>query len=94
MGEKKIETQDVKGIVNAEGSTIHQHFNSNATSQKKDPKHLTSLPPINTKFIGREDDLKEIEKNLSSNNVVCVVNGIGGVGKSELSYKYFHEHQD
>ena len=93
MGEKKIETQDVKGIVNAESSTIHQHFNSNITPQKKDPKHLTSLPPINTKFIGREADLKEIEKNLSSDNVVCVVNGIGGVGKSELSYKYLHDNK-
>ena len=61
---------------------------------KKDPKHLTSLPPINTNFIGREDDLKAIEKNLSSDNVVCVVNGIGGVGKSELSYKYLHDNKE
>ena len=86
----------VTGIVKNDG-TVTQNITNNyhsATSPKKDPKHLTSLPPINTKFIGREDDLKEIEKNLSSNNVVCVVNGIGGVGKSELSYKYFHEHQD
>jgi len=57
-------------------------------------KNLTSLPPINTKFIGREADLKAIEENLSSDNVVCVVNGIGGVGKSELSYKYLHENKD
>ncbi len=67
---------------------------TNDLPQKKDPKHLTSLPPINTKFIGREDELKAIEKNLSSDNVVCVVNGIGGVGKSELSYRYLHEHKE
>ena len=92
--QQNIETEDVNGIVKAEGSTINQYFNSTPMLQKKDPKHLTSLPPINTNFIGREEDLKAIEKNLSSNNVVCVVNGIGGVGKSELSYKYLHENRD
>jgi len=56
--------------------------------------HLTPLPPINANFIGREKDLEEIKKNLESDNVVCVVNGIGGVGKSELSYKYLHEHKN
>jgi len=95
MGDKNIEIgEGVEGIVNAEGSTIHQHFGDMATLKQKDPKHLTSLPPINTNFIGREDDLKAIEKNLSSDNVVCVVNGIGGVGKSELSYKYLHDNKE
>ena len=72
------------GAGNMSGGTFNQtnnYYKDVATPQKKDPKHLTSLPPINTKFIGREDDLKEIEKNLSSDNVVCVVNGIGGVVK-------------
>ncbi len=67
---------------------------TNDLPKQKDQKRLTSLPPINTNFIGREEDLKAIEKNLSSDNVVCVVNGIGGVGKSELSYKYLHENRD
>ena len=67
MGDNKIEIgKDVNGIAHAEGSTIHQHFGSTPIPKPKDPKHLTSLPPINTKFIGREDDLNEIEKNLSS----------------------------
>ncbi len=94
MGDKNIEIgKDVNGIANVEsGATINQYYNA-SSAQKKDPKHLTSLPPINPKFIGREADLKEIEKNLSSDNVVCVVNGIGGVGKSELSYKYLHENK-
>ena len=93
MGDTRIETNDVKGVLNAEKPIINQYFGSDTTPQKKDPKHLTSLPPINTNFIGREADLKEIEKNLSSDNVVCVVNGIGGVGKSELSYKYLHDNK-
>jgi len=61
--------------------------------EKKD-QNLTTLPPINPDFIGREKDLETIEKNLNSANVLCVVNGIGGVGKSELSYKYLHEHKE
>ena len=61
---------------------------------KKENKELTKLPEENKSFVGREEDLEEIEKNLNSDSVVCVVNGIGGVGKSELSYKYLHNHKD
>lgn len=55
---------------------------------------LTKLPPINDNFIGREDDLKTIEQMLENDSLTYIVNGIGGVGKSELSYKYLHENKD
>jgi len=67
---------------------------TNKEPQEKDLNHLTPLPPINPNFIGREADLETIKENLNSDNVLCVVNGIGGVGKSELSYKYLHDHKD
>ncbi len=54
---------------------------------------LTSKPPINPDFVGREEELKEIKDNLESNNLIYIVNGIGGVGKSELSYEYFHKYE-
>lgn len=54
-------------------------------------RQLTTLPSINKDFIGRKDELEEIEKRLAQNSLICIVNGIGGVGKSELSYKYLHE---
>ena len=89
---KNINTKDVVGVANADGSPIIQHiYNGNQPPPpKQEVQQLTSLPPINKDFIGRKDELKSIESNLNSNNVVCVVNGIGGVGKSELSYQYLH----
>jgi len=76
--------------------TLHKMFNENIVRYKYHSKckNLTSLPYINTNFVGRKANLKDIKKNLDSNNVVCVINGIGGIGKSELAYKYYHEYKD
>ncbi len=63
------------------------------TQTKQEFKQLTTLPSINKDFIGRKDELEEIEKRLAQNSLICIVNGIGGVGKSELSYKYLHENK-
>ncbi|MDH4944429.1 tetratricopeptide repeat protein [Sulfurimonas sp. C5] len=65
-----------------------------ARSQEVDEKNLTALPPRNPDFIGRVDELKAIQENLQSNKLIYIVNGIGGVGKSEVSYEYFHKHKD
>ncbi|MDX9744299.1 MAG: NB-ARC domain-containing protein [Arcobacteraceae bacterium] len=62
--------------------------------QQQEERNLTTLPPINPDFIGRKNELEEIEKNLQENKLIYIVNGIGGVGKSELSYEYFHKHKD
>ncbi len=55
--------------------------------------NLTTLPAINDKFVGRKEELKQIEENLLNNSLTYIVNGIGGVGKSELSYQYLHENK-
>lgn len=60
---------------------------------KEEFKQLTTLPNINKDFIGRKKELEEIEKRLAQNSLICIVNGIGGIGKSELSYKYLHENK-
>ena len=63
-------------------------------SDKIEERNLTIIPPKNPDFIGRVEELKEIKKNLESDKLIYIVNGIGGVGKSELSYEYFHNHKD
>lgn len=60
---------------------------------KEEFRQLTTLPNINKDFIGRKEELEEIEKRLAENSLICIVNGIGGIGKSELSYKYLHENK-
>ena len=93
MAENNINTDDVKGVVNAEGATIHQNIYTSETTHHRNYNHLTPLPPKNSNFIGRKTELEDIQSNLAADNVVCVVNGIGGVGKSELSYEYLHQHK-
>jgi len=53
-------------------------------------EYLTTLPPKNENFIGRVEDLQAIEEMLNDKSITYIVNGIGGVGKSELSCEYFH----
>ena len=76
---KKVESNIIKKDI---GIPIDRHL---------EKRLLTSNPPINPEFIGRVSELKKIKENLDSNNLIYIVNGIGGVGKSELSYQYFHQ---
>jgi len=81
--EEKQNTPDVEVLKNTPVNT-----------SPNSPKLLTTLPPKNPDFVGRKEELKEIEEHLASNNLIYIVNGIGGVGKSELSYEYLHEHKE
>jgi len=56
-------------------------------------RYLTTQPPKNENFIGRVDDLQTIETQLDYASIIYIVNGIGGVGKSELSCEYFHRNK-
>jgi hypothetical protein len=44
--------------------------------------------PREGELIGREKDLTRLHELLQSRNNVCVVSGMGGVGKTELVRKY------
>ncbi len=58
------------------------------------PKNLTLLPAKNPNFVGRKNELKQIADDLASDSMVYIVNGIGGIGKSELAYKYLLENEE
>ncbi|OHD27257.1 MAG: hypothetical protein A2086_02820 [Spirochaetes bacterium GWD1_27_9] len=45
-------------------------------------------------FFGREKDLEDIENILKTNNTVLLVNGLGGIGKTEVCKYYFWQHID
>ncbi len=61
----------------------------------KIPKLLTKSPTLPEFFLGREEDLKAIRKKLSSgDNMLLLVNGHGGVGKSSIATKYYITHQN
>ncbi len=63
------------------------------SSTQHQANFLTVLPEVKNNFIGRVDELAKIKEMLSNDNISCIVNGIGGVGKSELALKYFHDNK-
>jgi tetratricopeptide (TPR) repeat protein len=83
----------IKSLASTSTNNENKIEEKNLPQTKQEFKQLTTLPSINKDFIGRKDELEEIEKRLAQNSLICIVNGIGGVGKSELSYKYLHENK-
>jgi hypothetical protein len=72
--------------------------NSVDISEKKQirdiDRYWTIKPSVNTEFIGRKEDLEKIDEMLQKCNVTLIVNGIGGVGKSEIVRKYMFLNED
>lgn len=52
----------------------------------------STVPPYNKRFSGRLDELLELRERLKDDRagVVCGVQGLGGVGKTELAFTYAH----
>lgn len=63
---------------------------------------VKGLPfPQNNRFIGREDTMQQLHRNLtgglagdSRRQYSCVVHGIGGVGKTQLAVEYTFRYQN
>lgn len=50
----------------------------------------SNLPPRNTRFVGREAQLRAIHEVLRTGASILTLNGIGGVGKTQLATEYVH----
>lgn len=59
---------------------------------------ISKLPQPRKYFAGRNNQIEEIHKNFASGNHVVFLEGIGGIGKSELAkryaVKYKHEYEN
>ena len=53
----------------------------------QEPYLKSSLPAVQDFFVGRENEIEEIHRKLSGNRILFL-NGIGGIGKSELAKRY------
>ncbi|MDX1943759.1 MAG: NB-ARC domain-containing protein, partial [Saprospiraceae bacterium] len=60
------------------------------------PSKELTLPPFYPEvFIGREDDLKAIHHQLfNENNLLLLVNGEGGIGKTTIALRYYFTYQN
>ena len=58
-------------------------------------KYLGAIPFIPQVFLGREEDLTAIhDKLFNDNNLLLLVNGEGGIGKTTLASKYYQEYHE
>ena len=53
-----------------------------------------NVPPRLSRFVGRDEQLAAVERELAAQGVagVCAVHGVGGVGKTALAIEYAHRH--
>ena len=57
------------------------------------PKHLTRPPLVPEVFRGRKAELEKIHKQLfEGENLLLLVNGEGGIGKTSLAAKYYQQY--
>ncbi|NIM11366.1 MAG: TIR domain-containing protein [Candidatus Aminicenantes bacterium] len=60
--------------------------------KKKKTILLTSLPSRKIDLIGRQKELKWITQQLHESKRVLLVNGLGGIGKTEVCKRFFLDH--
>lgn len=55
------------------------------------PSHIctrTMAPPKNQDFVGRRNDMAKVHHELERKGSICILNGVGGLGKSALAVEY------
>jgi len=47
-----------------------------------------------TQFVGRDDDLEKLHKQVQATATVAIsaISGMGGIGKTELALQYAYQH--
>lgn len=55
---------------------------------------LNRIPGPHMDFVGRADDLEELQKLLQKEKPVLLLNGLGGIGKTTLAKQYLHKNYD
>lgn len=55
---------------------------------------LVQLPPPNEHFYSRSNLLLDLDKCLSSPGAMCIVHGVGGVGKTLAAVQYSYAHKE
>ena len=55
---------------------------------------MTIGHPAHESFYGRDQDIRELHESLSVPGDICVVHGVGGVGKTLLSVEYAYRYKE
>ncbi|MBD2212754.1 tetratricopeptide repeat protein [Nostoc linckia FACHB-104] len=65
----------------------------NVDWQKVSIDEINSSPSLNLNFVGREVDITELDQFIIEGNKVIVIWGEGGIGKTELSFRYLKSYE-
>lgn len=86
-----IARDKINSQVNVDGNYIENQI---IQYGDKRIKQFLTQPPFQAEyFVGRDDDLKKIHEQLfHGNNLLLLVNGQGGVGKTSVASRYFHKY--
>jgi Flp pilus assembly protein TadD len=89
-------------IIN-ENSEIGQQNNNSVVNNnithiygdKKIKKHLGTIPTFPERFLGRKNEAEAIHQSLTTKqNLLLLVNGEGGIGKTTLASKYYYQYRN
>lgn len=53
----------------------------------------TQPPPRNEDFVGRNEDLTKLHSTLSASGSICVLSGVGGIGKTGAAIEYTYRYE-
>ena len=81
--------KEIAGFVKGEKKQI------SFTTQLPEPKEtilLTPLPSRKIDLIGRQKDIHLLEERLRESNRLLLINGLGGIGKTDVCKRFFRVH--
>lgn len=82
----------IQELVSRISYILNQNTDTNFEESKEEPSLKSTYSASIGNLIGRKDELKILEENLKKYGKVFV-QGMGGIGKSELVKAYINEHQ-
>ena len=90
MSEEKRHIRQEQKSVYAEQGNVYVTY----SGERRIARLLTAPPFRSEIFLGRTEDLSHIhEQLLNGENLLLLVNGVGGMGKTTLASQYYHRYQ-